>query len=626
MAENVLLGFEYETLIQPNPDKADFWNLVITTLNKIKNGDYDTICDNEFAELKQKLLTFKPEEYENAIKTYYLYPIDEEQIAMRYSTSDPSYTRVSSPSDAKERIEYAKFRDPLQLLLYRFTLAALFNYAIQKTNMRSLKKYKFKAEKIGGGFCDTFVLDKKNTEALENKSWAVTDDSSVLRIANEPLYKNIEGVTFRRKIISYLRSMEIVSPILTYTDVQEDLETIINNLLTVDRTFIYWNNHRTSNHIHLSYNGFDFRQNPLSIVKICMAWWYIEPLILLFMGNWRRNNDYCTPINSILKSKIEDNEKLKEAFKTINEDNVFDFITQYLFIDRTDQVDENEVVLKEPKYTKRELETGNNILLFHAITDLFQGDLHNRSNRYAALNLINICEGGINTIEIRVKHGSSDGEESKMFMLLLSHFLYTVLSKPCISYMSEEDKNKIFEVNNILRSNPDWTKTIKLVFSKYNTRTKKSDQDKIREVFDIFMSLMELGKENEINKYWKKRLEFILREQLTKRKRDIMENPPLLGGKPNRDSLFMRELNKKGEYSSFGYINYDKIYKGIEKNYKKFGWTKRWGLNKKSSTPKSTNMKMEPILKAPIMSAPIVSVRAGGKMKKKNPKTPKKEK
>ena len=270
MEENIRFGFEYETLIEP---KTSFWDIVITTVNNIKSGAYNTICDNVFNEIKSDLEKINPNEYDKMIQILYTAPYD---AGAEDYFIDPRYANISSP-DSQRREQLALAKDPSTLLLYRFVLAALFNNVIRTSGDRNLQKYYFKGETISGDICDSFNLNDQRLYQSRNRGtsiWKVTHDSSVERIGNEFLYKRIEGRTIK-KIISYLRCIELVSPVLTYNDVNEDLETLINTILPANRMLVYWNNHRTSNHVHLSYQGFDFRQNPYAIVKLCMAWWYV---------------------------------------------------------------------------------------------------------------------------------------------------------------------------------------------------------------------------------------------------------------------------------------------------------------------------------------------------------------
>ncbi len=601
-SEDVLFGFEYETLIEPN---EGFWKLVIDTVLNIKSGALKT-CNDTFQSVKDRVANQNREMIETIFREAPDYG------AIDYY-SNPNYSEADSSDRGKALRETS---DPTIHIVYRFVLAAIFNSMIKKYKQENLHRYVFKAQGEDGEICDTFDIDdtsvikKVEKRNVKTSTWAVTYDGSVMRIANEPLYKRIEGRTLR-KVIPYIRCVEIVSPVLKYSNVSDDFETIINTILPANNMFVYWNNHRTSNHVHLSHQGFNFRDNPFGLVRLCMAWWYIEPIIMFMMGNWRRKNKYCMPIDERLKEIFKDAELIQHAFNSINEDNVIDFVTQYMTV----KLDDGTTI---GKYTQDDLKTRDKIKLLYAIADLFQGDLSERSSRYAALNLLNICPGGINTVEIRIKHGSSDGKESKMFMLLLANFLSAAISKPCVTYTDEKNKKLFFEVKNILQTHRDWTKKVRLDLDDTGMVRKKnkiSNREKIQEAFDIFMDWINLDEKNEVREYWQKRLGYVLRSREPSKRSSSKSDlsSPLLGGMSSQDVEFIKEMNKKKEYTSFGYINYDELHNTIEKDYKRFGWTKRWGKDR-SSNPSAINSIRQ---KTPA-PARMVMVTAGGKGKNTN--------
>jgi len=607
--QDVLFGFEYETLIQP---EEKFWDLALLTVKNIISEAIN-ICADTFKEVRN----ISENQSDKLIRSNFT----EYKDPMEY-TDKPDFNNVTSPNSSEEGMaDVVKLQDDtVRHIVYRFLLAAIFNNIIR--NKENLQKYNFKAQGENGDICDTFIINnlenpiitKPNPKIKSDKNWAVTYDMSVQRVANEKLYKRIEGRTIR-KPIAYIRHVEIVSPILKYSDVVDDFKDIINNVLPANKMLTYWNNHLTSNHVHISHPGFNFRENPMGLVKLCMAWWYIEPIIFLMMGYWRRQNIYCTPMNDILKKTFNDSStlNLKGAFLNINESTIFNHIVENMYFKNI-----NDKLVR--KYSKSDFTSGDNLKILYAIADLFQGDLSNRSSRYAALNLLNLHPDGINTVEIRVKHGSADGEESKMFMLLLANFLSAVIRKPCITNADKADKELFFEIKNILQSHKDWTNMVRLDLGlALDSNGKLGDKDKIinniQRAFKIFMKWIDLDEKNEVRNYWNKRLDYVIKnKQATPSTSGISSKlrSPILGGMKPKDSNFTNHMNQKREYTSFGYVNYDDLYESIKNDYKRFGWTERWASTKKSAKSSSkTALKV----KLP-MTTPMVMATAGGKGKK----------
>jgi gamma-glutamylcyclotransferase len=75
---------------------------------------------------------------------------------------------------------------------------------------------------------------------------------------------------------------------------------------------------------------------------------------------------------------------------------------------------------------------------------VFQGGI-GHEDRYAAFNLHNVI-GTIKTVEIRIKHGSTDMTENRNFMLFFAHFFAAVIKLEDVvsTWFSEEEKQKLF--------------------------------------------------------------------------------------------------------------------------------------------------------------------------------------
>ena len=160
--------------------------------------------------------------------------------------------------------------------------------------------------------------------------------------------------------------IEIVSPPLTFDEKGESaLKNVMNNVIPCkdvykdDAKLEYWNNENTSNHIHLSCmdipKNINYIAIPSNLVKVCLAWWYFEPVFFHMCDSSRRDNKFCIPLRKILLSRLDRN-RLGRNF------------TRYeLFF----------IGLTETDFSSLE-----NVVKF------FQGVTYN--DRYAALNLHNL--------------------------------------------------------------------------------------------------------------------------------------------------------------------------------------------------------------------------------------------
>ena len=73
-------------------------------------------------------------------------------------------------------------------------------------------------------------------------------------------------------------------------------------------------------------------------------------------------------------------------------------------------------------------------MLLYIVVMLFQGDILKRETRYAAFNMLNLRPGGIQTVEVRIKQGSTSSKENRLFMLLLANFVTGVINGPPVSW------------------------------------------------------------------------------------------------------------------------------------------------------------------------------------------------
>lgn len=193
----------------------------------------------------------------------------------------------------------------------------------------------------------------------------------------------------------------------------------------------YFNNSTTSNHIHFSVNqgGQNLlkpsKDEPLTqeqktiaipkLLSIVRAWLLFEPVFFALCPQWRRDNEYCLPMRELLLKALEKSESDSDKAKTFYEKIFYDF----------------------GNYQYDTLEE---------IIETFQGDPSDGSARYAAFNMMNVI-GRYGTVEIRVKHGSTDSNELVNYI----HLFANVISSAINLFNDEtgdfvQKENKFFSV------------------------------------------------------------------------------------------------------------------------------------------------------------------------------------
>lgn len=232
-----------------------------------------------------------------------------------------------------------------------------------------------------------------------------------------------------------IENIEITSPIMSFKYVIHDFKQLFQKINVVTKynainddddvsyasPMIPFNTDVTSNHIHLSciHNSKNVFADPVNTHKICMAWWYFEPIILLLVGHWRRNNGYCVTMRELFRKKDIGHEK--QFFFSGDINNFYQ------------GVDPNRLT---------------------DIMYVFQGGI-TKDHRYKALNLIPLL--GIGTIEVRIKHGSYDAEENVNFILLFGLLMRAAVNNPCVCYFFGGDKiHCLYEIYDKLKQNGEF--------------------------------------------------------------------------------------------------------------------------------------------------------------------------
>ena len=237
------------------------------------------------------------------------------------------------------------------------------------------------------------------------------------------------------------------------------LEDSENKMVNV----IPFNTEKTSNHVHLSIGNADYwMDNPLSVFKVCMAWWYFEPIFLILVGHWRRNNRYCKPIREFMKEHHHSK-------------------------------DEHELFINGIKYAREYYDVDD----VADVQYIFNGGIE-KVHRYKSLNLVPINH--IGTIEVRLKHGSCDADENVNFLLLLGAFITAAINNNSINDFLDRDehKNMLYELyNRLITQGPKNASANPSANIPFHNITKLSVDDTlihhVRQCYDIFKKFITKG-------------------------------------------------------------------------------------------------------------------------------------
>ena len=319
-------------------------------------------------------------------------------------------------------------KDADDFTLVRFLLAAIFD--------RLNPDHKFKATlRYHGEPCDIFTIAENRTVKQKDTHWTITHDQSVI-LTQDSLYQTFPIKEYILSIPSsnIIQCVEIVSPILNLGDLkyQGSFDDILQNVLPANDHFSYWNNEKTSCHVHFSLSD-DLLRTGNNLFKIAMAWWCFEPFFMLLVGHWRRNNEYCIPLRR--KTTPDHFKQLRSLLQSLNKKE------------------------SDPFRIYREESFIVTMLLFQGLEP---------KDRYTTLNMFNLLPGGIGTIEVRLKQGSSSSEENKQFILLMMFFILSAVRNPlvnknlvdlCGSWFHYKDNTwQLFDIEETLWKNSDGLK------------------------------------------------------------------------------------------------------------------------------------------------------------------------
>jgi hypothetical protein len=265
--------------------------------------------------------------------------------------------------------------------------------------------------------------------------YTVTEDASVkLSPTTDPMlfYRTFNEVIMdrpaTRPAFKIIPNVEISSRILTIEDVNPNANTTFDAFLTTNTTangaFSYWHNTTTSNHVHFSYREPSFYRNPTTLAKVCMVYWYFEPVLLLMVGHWRRRSSYAGSMREQFKAV----KNYRNLFFNVDASNFEGFLSMMGL----------------------ELDLPSIVFLF-------------QTGRYSAFNMYNLAPNSIGTIEVRLKHGSNDPLENKMWMLLLAFMFNSAAEdQSWVTNQPNEFKKSAWNLFSKLELNREWETSTKL--------------------------------------------------------------------------------------------------------------------------------------------------------------------
>ena len=426
--------------------------------------------------------------------------------------------RKASPSSVSLRSQF-KYGLEYETLVYSKLLKSMYNQAKLESkgktyaentcgfldfnahnnnNFNSTPYRKIMQELFGD---DKFVYEWYNANLCPKKlgnfqppyaKWAITFDGSVTAKDEliqhsliRPIYNRIDDLVYGQvddavanEMIDYI---EIVSPPLTRKQVDDGELQHVFKTLSHGGKIKYYNNPKTSNHIHMSCAT--YFENPNVLYNLYIVWMIAEPLILLSLPYWRRDNwRYAQSIYSALKSRYGAN--LKDVYtglinmnRGIETTQLFDLfkVTPKHYLRSVDdqllsvlnKLNDDVNNLPVPDLTNNAIfnKLGSEIptMVFASIFQDYIGkkDAHGQFKanvaRYAAFNCLNLLNANpdARTVEIRIKHGSDDPDEIKAYIDLFTELAIVAInqgSKPFA--LSSQEIDSIMSASLLILVNP----------------------------------------------------------------------------------------------------------------------------------------------------------------------------
>ena len=211
----------------------------------------------------------------------------------------------------------------------------------------------------------------------------------------------------------------------------------------------------------------------------------VEPLILLSLPYWRRNNDrYCSSIFSTFKTRLQILDKVKKEynnlinldlsskslFKTVFRDLKYlrSNVQQFGYSKRqfTRDKDINKIKVIKPNNndilnTTTPEDAKVSRMIIASVFQNYIGKPNDRTQykqniaRFSAFNSLNMLNTNTktHTVEVRLKHGSDDPQETKEFIDLLTDlFIKGILLKNDNSFitLNSDEIDTIIQLNQII--------------------------------------------------------------------------------------------------------------------------------------------------------------------------------
>ena len=276
---------------------------------------------------------------------------------------------------------------------------------------------------------DTFCPD--NTPG----AWTIEYDKTVkfdIKDLNPkvPLYSTLDSYMSDEMKDNIVSCFEIISPVMSSEYVEKHFENDLN-ALTANGEIAFYNNDVTSNHMHLScvLHGHNIFEDPKVLLTLFRVWLLFEPLILFALPEWRRVNGFTTTMFNLFKYRFSqlgdlrnNSEILFKKLLTLEVNELFKLTHIYPVtrdMSRTHKLERREHGDKEDNHELIKL-----ITIFQGNIGKKDAKMSYKSNsaRFAGLNALNLLNPNAETrtIEVRLKHGSSDAKENKAFFKLFT--------------------------------------------------------------------------------------------------------------------------------------------------------------------------------------------------------------
>lgn len=387
-------GFEFETLIEATTNTSN------TLAEKLYKGKDDLIKSANKATGRQFLCSDDPEK-KRKVRSSVIQRMIRHTLASKYNDgfkeipNQPNYI-VYTPDYSEEPCIpglYPLFEKEIEWITQDMLKNPRSRWIIEHDSSVQVAQTNKTKTNIYDNLENALIEKQNDPETLPDKS---------------SLFVNQEDIPNSK---STIENIEFVSPVFgmnpnSFRDILVQVESIFKENGANSLRFV--NNSTTSNHIHYSCpksttQDTSIFKDPLQLYNVCKAWLLFEPLFFRLVPRWRRNNVYCQSMATLMFNDANVDTRKKKLYSFLQEKNIIGFERI------TDGIQDEDKKI-------------------WSVIAQFQGDPSEKSTRYAALNLMNLKPDGIGTIEVRLKHGSSDMNEMCGYILLFTAFFTAALN------------------------------------------------------------------------------------------------------------------------------------------------------------------------------------------------------